>query len=74
MLKTTKSADISLFEKNNGKSIIVEFGDDDKQAIKKSGKSKGQKLSKSQKLAMFKKPSKVEIYLILVLKKPDQAF
>ena len=46
---------------------------------RKSGKLKNQKLSKlrkskSEKLAKFKNFHKVEIYLILILQKSDQAF
>ena len=39
MLKTTKSTNLLVFVKNNGKDMIVEFGSN-KESVRKSEKSK----------------------------------
>ena len=46
MLKITGSLDVSVFGKNDGKYIIVEFDDNDEKLVRKLKKSKSQKLSK----------------------------
>ena len=65
--------------RNNSNSKFDEFGGNDVEHAKKSRKLKSQNLAKSQKLSKsgkskgkkLKKPSKVEIHLILTLWKPD---
>ena len=60
--------------KNDGNGEIDRFGGDSVEHAKKSGKSKGQKTSKSRKLAKSgKNSSKIGIYLISALRSPDQA-
>ena len=66
MLKTTGSPNVSKPEVENGNGKVVGFGvSGGKEFAKKSGKSKGQNLSKSQKLAKSRKNlSKMGIQLI----------
>ena len=73
-----------VFSKNNSSQLVSEwinsnnkfngFGNDNIKHIKKSEKLPKLGKSKSEKLAMSKKLSKVRIFLILALKKPNQVF
>ena len=40
MLKTTRLPDMLASEKNNGKNVVIRFGSDNKELIKKLGKLK----------------------------------
>ena len=68
---------VSGLEVENGDNKIIKFSirGNDKEFIKKSGKLSKSGKSKSKKLAKSeKKSSKIAIYLILALRRQNQAF